>query len=79
MTPSRFGGGLAIVAGVAVLVALWAATGIYRVQPDEQGVVLRFGAYDRTVGPGLRYHLPYPIEHVERPSVTRRVRVRGQT
>ncbi len=59
---ARFTGGrgLALI-GLAV-VALWLASGIYRVQPDEQGVVLRFGAFDRTTLPGLNYHLPWPIE-----------------
>jgi membrane protease subunit HflK len=56
--------------GIAV-VAVWLASGFYRVQPDEQGVVLRFGAFDRTTLPGLNYHLPWPIEEVERPAVTR--------
>src|SRR5271165_617674 len=55
---------------VAVLVALWLASGFYRVQPDEAGIVMRFGAYDRTTFPGLNYHLPWPIETVERPAVT---------
>ena len=40
-------------------------------QPDEQGVVLRFGAFDRTTLPGLNYHLPWPIERVLTPAVTR--------
>jgi membrane protease subunit HflK len=54
-------------AGIAVL---WAASGIYRVNPDELGVVLRFGKYERIAGPGLNYHLPSPIERVVIPSVT---------
>jgi len=53
------------------VVALWLASGIYRVQTDEQGVVLRFGAFNRTTLPGLNYHLPWPIEHVVTPAVTR--------
>jgi modulator of FtsH protease HflK len=53
------------------LVAAWLVSGFYRVQPDEQGLVLRFGAFDRTTLPGLSYHLPWPIERVERPAVTR--------
>ncbi len=63
--------------GVAVLVvvALWIASGVYHVQPDEQGVVLRFGAFTRLVPPGLAYHLPWPIETVELPAVTRVNRV----
>jgi len=55
---------------VAVLVALWLASGFYRVQPDEAGIVMRFGAYHQTTWPGLNYHLPWPIESVERPAVT---------
>ncbi len=47
-----------------VVVALWLVTGVYMVQPSEQGVVLRFGAYQYTSGPGLNYHLPFPIERV---------------
>jgi modulator of FtsH protease HflK len=63
------GTGIAIV--VAAIVVLWLASGIYRVLPDEVGIVLRFGAYNRTTLPGLNYHWPTPIESVLRPSVTR--------
>jgi membrane protease subunit HflK len=63
---ARLFGLLALVAA-----ALWLASGIYRVQPDEQGVVLRFGAFEGYTYPGLRYHLPWPIESVLTPSVTR--------
>ena len=53
------------------VVALWLLSGFYRVQPDEQGVVLRFGEWVRTTPPGLNYHLPGPIESVLTPKVTR--------
>jgi modulator of FtsH protease HflK len=62
-------GGLTIL--VAVVVALWVASGFYRVQPDEQGIVLRFGAYKYWTPPGLHWHIPWPVEEVERPAVTR--------
>lgn len=57
---------------VAVFVgACWILSGIYRVEPDEQGVVLRFGKWGGdTVDPGLHYHLPYPIDRVLLPKVT---------
>ncbi len=61
--------GLALL-GIVVL-ALWIASGLYHVEPDEQGVVLRFGAFNRTTLPGLNYHLPWPIESAETPAVTR--------
>ncbi len=49
---------------------VWGLSGIYIVQPDESGVILRFGRYVRTVAPGPHIHLPYPIEEVYRPKVT---------
>ncbi len=54
-----------------VAVAIWLGTGFYRVQPDEQGVVLRFGAFHGYTYPGLRYHIPWPVEEVLTPAVTR--------
>lgn len=60
---------------VLVVVLVWLATGFYRVQPDEQGVVLRFGAFNRTSLPGLNYHMPWPVEAAVTPSVTRINRV----
>ena len=68
--PGRFGGrGLAVLGIVAA--AIWLSSGFYRVEPDEQGVVLRFGAYSRTTPPGLNYHLPWPFEQALTPAVTR--------
>jgi membrane protease subunit HflK len=70
LTPGGLGGGKGIVLGLVALGVLWGLSGIYRVQPDEQGVVRRFGEYVRTEQPGLRYHLPAPIEAVDTPKVT---------
>ncbi len=53
------------------LVTLWLGSGIYRVQPDEQGVVLQFGAYSYWTPSGLHWHMPWPIERVEKLAVTR--------
>ena len=47
----------------------------FRVQPDELGVVLRFGKFNRQAQPGLNFRLPYPIETVYTPKVTRVNRV----
>ena len=69
--PSKFGGGKSASLIFLILIALWLATGIYRVNPQEQGVVLRFGEWVRTTEPGLHYHLPTPIEKVITPDVTR--------
>jgi membrane protease subunit HflK len=42
----------------------------FRVNPDEQGIVLRFGKFDRWEPAGLHFRWPYPIEEVRLPKVT---------
>ncbi len=49
---------------LVILVGVWLATGIYKVNPAEQGVIRRFGKEVALTQPGLRYHLPWPIETV---------------
>lgn len=49
---------------VLVVIGFYAAGGIYQVGPSEMALVKRFGAHVGTAGPGLRYHLPAPIESV---------------
>ena len=62
------GGGGAAAAGfgaaslVVILVAIWGFTGLYQVDAAERAVVLRFGKYVATTQPGLRWHIPWPIE-----------------
>ncbi|HWD59149.1 MAG TPA: FtsH protease activity modulator HflK [Stellaceae bacterium] len=75
LLPGGRGTGSVIALGVAAVIALWLASGFYRVLPDEVGVVLRFGAYNRMTQPGLNYHLPVPIESALTPSVTRQNRM----
>ena len=73
--PSSFFGKLGPALIIVVLVLIWLASGFYRVLPDEQGVVLQFGKYIKTTKPGLNYHIPYPIERVLTPKVTKVNRV----
>ncbi len=42
----------------------------FRVNPDEQGIVLRFGKFDRWEPAGLHFRWPYPLEEVRTPKVT---------
>ena len=70
----RFPNGRAIFVVVFAIVGLWLLSGIYIINPDEQGVVLRFGKYDRTEGPGPHYAWPAPIESVYKPQVTQVLR-----
>ncbi len=65
------GGSKTIIFGLIVLAVLWTLSGLYRVLPDEQGVVLRFGKFVNTTQPGLNYHFPYPIETALTPKVTK--------
>ena len=55
---------------ILVAILLWSLSGLYRVNADEQGVVLRFGKFVSQTSPGLHYHLPWPIETVKTPKVT---------
>jgi modulator of FtsH protease HflK len=71
LLPGGFGTGTGIGIAVIAVIVIWLASGFYSVAPDEVGIVLRFGAYNRTTQPGLNYHLPSPIETAVTPSVTR--------
>jgi membrane protease subunit HflK len=48
------------------LVVYWGLHAVYTVQADQQGVVLRFGKYNRTTDPGLHF-IMWPFETVEKP------------
>jgi len=63
LTPKQFGGGISLLAGL--LVVVWMASGFYIVDASERGVELTFGKYSGTTGPGLRWHLPWPMQSNE--------------
>jgi membrane protease subunit HflK len=63
----RFGIGLVVV----ILLAFWMATGFYKVEEAERGVIFRFGKHVDTTQKGLHWHLPTPIERVEKVDVTK--------
>jgi len=62
---SRFGLGLILV----VALALWLLSGFYIINQGERGVELKFGQKNEVTGPGLHWHLPWPIERVEKVNV----------
>ena len=78
---SKLPGGLIGVVVVVALAAWMGFGGFYIVNPDEVGVVMRFGKYSYTTGPGPHWHVPYPVERVLKPKVTqvRRVEVGFRT
>jgi modulator of FtsH protease HflK len=58
-----------LAAVIVALAAFFAFT--FRVDPDELGIVMRFGKPVRSEPPGLHFRQPYPIEEVRLPKVTR--------
>jgi len=73
--PGGMGSSKGIILVVAAALLLWSFSGMYRIQPSEQGVVLWFGEWVKTTGPGLHYNFPAPIGTVYKPEVTRVNRV----
>lgn len=57
-------GGHAFTLIFSALLGLWVVSGFYKVDSKEVGVVQRFGKFSSISSPGLRYHLPFPIETV---------------
>lgn len=55
-----FGKGLSSI--LVLIAAVWVGSGLYRVDAQERAVILRFGKYVQTTGPGYNWHLPWPIE-----------------
>ena len=59
----RFGGGAGVL--LALVLAVWLASGFYIVVEGQRGVVLTFGRFSQETGPGLRWRLPWPIQSHE--------------
>ena len=67
---SDFDAGRFIVMGIVIVALVWLASGFFRVQPEEDAVILRFGEWNRTkTDPGLGYHLPWPVETIDKLNV----------
>ncbi|MCC6610602.1 MAG: FtsH protease activity modulator HflK [Burkholderiales bacterium] len=64
----QLGGGAGLI--VALILVVWLASGFYIVDASQRGVVLTFGKYSETTGPGLRWRLPYPFQSHELVNVT---------
>jgi membrane protease subunit HflK len=76
MLPKGLGGPTGITLVVVGLLALWLFSGLYRVQPNQQGIELVFGRYTGVpTDPGLHWNFPAPIGSVIRPDVTRENRI----
>jgi modulator of FtsH protease HflK len=71
MPGGRMGGPFAVLLAVVLAAVIGFFGFTVRVNPEELGIVLRFGEYIRQLPPGLNFRWPYPIEEVELPKVTR--------
>src|SRR6266404_5701762 len=60
--PSSANFGKSLSSILVLIGAVWIGSGLYRVDAQERAVVLRFGKYLQTTGPGYNWHLPWPIE-----------------
>ena len=60
-----------IIFGIIIVLALWLASGFYRVLPNENAVIQRFGELERTqTESGMGYHIPWPVESLTKVNVT---------
>ena len=62
-------GSIGLIAAAVVLGVLWLLSGIYIIQPAERGVILQFGEYAHTTQPGPHWHIPWPVQTLERVNV----------
>ncbi len=69
---SSTGGGLGLGVVITIILVIWMATGFYKVEEAERGVVMRFGEHVDTTQKGLHWHFPRPIENVIKVNVRER-------
>ncbi len=65
------GGGMGFSVIAIIVIGLWAASGIYKIEQAERGIIMQFGAYKETVQSGLHWHLPRPIQKVIKVNVSK--------
>jgi membrane protease subunit HflK len=64
-------GGLSFGLVIGVVLCLWLASGFYKIESAERGIVMLFGKHVSTADPGLGWHIPYPIENVIKVDITK--------
>src|SRR5687768_12107596 len=72
--PPRFTGRTVIIVALAIIAVIFISTTWFTVDPEETGVVLRFGRFSRTVPSGLHLKLPFPFENVIKVPVERQLK-----
>jgi modulator of FtsH protease HflK len=69
LMPGGVGGVKGIFLAVLLIVFVWLLSGLYRVQPGENGIELLFGKYVNTTQAGLNFWAPWPVGSIMRPNV----------
>jgi len=64
-------GGLSFGLVIGIVLCLWLASGFYKIESAERGIVMLFGKHVSTADPGLGWHIPYPIENVIKVDITK--------
>jgi len=59
-----------ITALIIILVLIFLATGLYTIDPEEVGVIQRFGKYTSTTTPGLHFKIPFGVDNLTKVKVT---------
>ena len=70
-TGSGSGGTIGIGIVIAIVLLFWMATGFYKIEEAERGIILRFGKHVDTTQSGLHWHWPTPIESVTKVDITK--------
>ena len=70
-TGSGSGGTIGISIVIAIVLLFWMATGFYKIEEAERGIILRFGKHVDTTQSGLHWHWPTPIESVTKVDITK--------
>jgi membrane protease subunit HflK len=70
-TSGAGGSGFGIGIVIAIVLLFWGATGFYKIEEAERGVILRFGKHVETTQRGLHWHWPAPIESVTKVDITK--------
>lgn len=76
---SGSGNGSTVTLLIGLLAVAWLGSGLYQIDAAETGVVTRFGAFETSTAPGLHWHLPWPIETVEKVNIAEIARFPYQT
>lgn len=56
---------------ILTIIAIWLLSGVYIVHPNEEGIIRRWGRYYASKSPGIHYHIPWPVERVDKPPIAK--------